>query len=59
MLVMLKNNPEEKRPIEVDTVTGEYYIRIPEWVVNDCNWFEDTEVNFKTDGEELIIKEQS
>ena len=56
---MQKNSAEETHAIEVDTVTGEYYIRIPEWVVNDCNWFEDTEVNFKTDGEELIIKEQS
>ena len=56
---MLKNNPEDKRPIEVDTVSGEYFIRIPEWVINDCNWFEDTEVHFKTDGEELIITEDA
>tara|TARA_B100000212_G_scaffold112117_1_gene83458 strand:- start:670 stop:843 length:174 start_codon:yes stop_codon:yes gene_type:complete len=54
---MLKNNPEDKRPIEVDMVSGEYFVRIPEWVINDCNWFEDTEVHFKTDGEELIITE--
>tara|TARA_B100002051_G_scaffold104690_1_gene99987 strand:- start:350 stop:523 length:174 start_codon:yes stop_codon:yes gene_type:complete len=54
---MLKNDPEDKRPIEVDTVSGEYFIRIPEWVVNDQGWYEDTEVNFKTDGEELIITE--
>jgi len=57
ILVMLKNDPEDKRPIEVDTVSGEYFIRIPEWVVNDQGWYEDTEVNFKTDGEELIITE--
>ena len=54
---MLKNNPEDKRPIEVDTVSGEYYVRIPEWVVNDQGWFEDTELGFKTDGKELIITE--
>jgi len=56
---MQKNNPEDKRPIEVDTVSGEYYVRIPEWVVNDQGWFEDTEVNFKSDGEELIITENA
>ena len=56
---MQKNSAEDKRPIEVDQVTGEYYIKIPEWVVNDQGWFEDTEVNFKTDGGELIIKENA
>jgi hypothetical protein len=55
--IMLKNNPEEKRPIEVDTVSGEYYVRLPEWVVNDQGWYEDTELRFKTDGDELIITE--
>ena len=30
---MQKNNPDEKRPIEVDTVSGEYYVRIPEWIL--------------------------
>ena len=54
---MRKNSAEEKRPIEVDTVAGEYYIRIPEWVINDQDWFEDTELTFKTDGDELIITE--
>ena len=56
---MQKNTPEDLRPIEVDTVSGEYYVRIPEWVVNDQGWFEDTEVNFKSDGEELIITENA
>jgi|TARA_B100000427_G_scaffold28632_1_gene21060 hypothetical protein len=54
---MQKNNAEDKRPIEVDQVTGEYYVRLPEWVVNDQSWFEDSEVTFKTDGDELIITE--
>ena len=54
---MQKNIPDQKRPIEVDTVTGEYYLRIPEWVINDQGWYEDTEVTFKTDGDELIITE--
>mgnify|MGYP001171838497 CR=1 FL=1 len=54
---MQKNSAEDKRPVEVDTVTGEYFLKIPEWVVNDQGWFEDTEVSFKTDGKELIITE--
>ena len=54
---MQKNSTEETYAIEVDTVTGEYLIRIPEWVVNDQGWYEDTELTFKTDGDELIITE--
>jgi len=54
---MQKNNPDEKRPIEIDTVSGEYLIRIPEWIVNDQGWYEDTELGFRIDGDELIIEE--
>jgi|TARA_X000001036_G_scaffold275348_1_gene255677 hypothetical protein len=54
---MQKNIPNQKRPIEIDTATGEYLLRIPEWVINDQGWYEDTEVTFKTDGDELIITE--
>ena len=54
---MQKNNADEKRPIEIDTVSGEYFVRIPEWIVNDQGWYEDTELGFKTDGDELIITE--
>ena len=54
---MQKNIPQQKHPIEIDTATGDYLIRIPEWVINDQNWFEDTELTFKTDGDELIITE--
>ena len=54
---MQKNIPNQKRPIEIDTATGEYLLRIPEWVINDQGWYEDTEVTFKTDGNELIITE--
>ena len=54
---MQKNIPNQKRPIEIDTATGEYLLRVPEWVINDQGWYEDTEVTFKTDGDELIITE--
>jgi len=54
---MQKNNADEKRPIEIDTVSGEYFVRIPEWIINDQGWYEDTELGFKTDGDELIITE--
>jgi hypothetical protein len=55
----MKKNPEEIfTTIEVDSITGEYYAIIPEWIMNDQNWYEGTEINFHTDGGEVIITEQ-
>jgi len=55
--IMQKNSAEETYAIEVDTVTGEYFVRIPEWIVNDQGWFEDTELKFKTDKSLIFIEE--
>jgi len=53
----MKKNPEEIfTAIEVD-VNGEYYAKIPEWIMNDQNWYEGTEIKFHTDGGEVIITE--
>ena len=56
--LMQKNSPENFSPLEVDNVTGEFYVKVPEWVVNDMNWYEDTEVHFKVDGKEVIVTEK-
>jgi len=54
----MKKNPEEIfTTIEVD-VNGEYYAIIPEWIMNDQNWYEGTEIQFHTDGGEVIITEE-
>ncbi len=54
---MRKKSGEEKRPIEVDTITGEYSIKLPEWMVNELSWYEDTEITFNLEGSELILSE--
>jgi len=54
---MRKNFQDERATVEVDTVTGEYLIRIPECIVNDQGWFEDTVLGFKVDGDEIILQE--
>jgi len=54
---MRKNFSELKSAIEVDPVTGEYYIRIPECVINDQGWFEDTVLGWEVEGDEIIITE--
>jgi hypothetical protein len=56
---MKRKSEGEKRPIEVDPITGEYSIKIPEWIVNELSWYEDTEITFNLDGNDIILSEES
>jgi hypothetical protein len=56
---MKKNSGEEIRVIEVDPISGEYYITIPQWIANDLSWYEDTEIKFTLDGNEIILSEKT
>ena len=55
---MLKNFSEIFSTIEVDTVTGEYYTIIPEQVINEMDLYEDTELQWRIESDEIIIKEK-
>ena len=52
---MQKNFQENFGSIEVDDYTNDYYVRIPEWIINEFNWYEGTEINIKVDGDDIII----
>jgi hypothetical protein len=54
---MKKNSGDNIQPLQVDPITGEYYIVIPEWVANELSWYEDTEIQFNLDGDEIILSE--
>ena len=56
---MKKNSGENIQPIKVDPISGEYYITIPEWMMNELSWYEDTEVKFNLDGNEIVISEHT
>jgi hypothetical protein len=56
---MRKKSGNEKRPIEVDPISGEYSKKIPEWMINELSWYEDTEIIFTLDGNELILSEEN
>mgnify|MGYP001293650164 FL=1 len=43
--------------IEVDTVTGRYHITIPEEIVNEFGWYEDSVLKWNIDSNEIIITE--
>jgi len=54
---MKKNSGEEKQTVQVDPISGEYYIVIPEWVANELSWYEDTEIKISVEGDEVILSE--
>ena len=57
--ISMKKNPEEIfGTVETDMVTGEYYTVIPEWIMNEMNWYEGTKINFNIDTDEVIITEK-
>jgi hypothetical protein len=55
---MRKNSGEIFRALQVDPITGEYYLVIPEQLVNDLAWYEDTEIKLELSGTEIILSER-
>ena len=55
---MKKNSAEIFQPLQVDPITGEYYLVIPEQFVNDLSWYEDTEIKIELSGSEIILSEK-
>ena len=55
---MKKNSGKNFEALQVDPITGEYYIVIPEWIVNDLSWYEDSEINFSLEGTDLVLSEK-
>ena len=54
---MKKNSGDIFESVQVDPITGKYFIHIPEQIMNELEWYEDTEVVFSLDGSEVILKE--
>lgn len=54
---MKKNSGENFQPVQVDPITGNYYVIIPEWIANELSWYEDTELKFSVEGDEVILTE--
>ena len=43
--------------VEVDPASDEYYVTIPEWIVNEMGWYEGTDVEWSVENGELLLKE--
>jgi hypothetical protein len=57
-IAMKKNSGDIFEPIEVDPISGDYFIKIPEQIMNELSWYEDTEICFTLDGDEVILSER-
>jgi hypothetical protein len=55
---MKKNSGEIFESVQVDPITGKYFVIIPEQIINELSWYEDTEIKFSLDGEEVILSEK-
>lgn len=56
ILPMEKNRAKNFTTIEVDQVTGEYYVVIPQWVCDEQGWYEGTEVNIEVESDCIVIR---
>lgn len=54
---MKKNSEKNFETIQVDPLSGNYYVIIPEWITNELSWYEDTKIVLNLEGDELILKE--
>ena len=52
---MQKNPRENFTTIEIDPVSGEHYIIIPEWICDEKGWYEGVEVNIEVENGYIVI----
>jgi len=53
---MKKNSAENFTTVEIDPVSGEYVITIPEWICDENGWYEGTEVNIEVENDCIVIR---
>jgi hypothetical protein len=56
---MKKNSGDIFESVQVDPITGQYYVVIPENIMNDLSWYEDTQLKFTVEGNEVILTEHT
>jgi hypothetical protein len=54
---MKKNFGEIFGDVQVDPITGKYFVYLPEEVISELSWYEDTKIQYNIDGGDLIILE--
>ena len=57
MIPSMKKYQDSTSPIAVDPITNEYKITVPEWIVNEFDWYEDTKLVWVVNNEGIHIQE--
>ena len=55
---MEKNSGGQITSIEISNISGEYCAIIPEWIINEMGWYEDTKLSWQIDDDNVIITEE-
>ena len=55
---MQKNSGGQITSIEISNISGEFCAIIPEWIINEMGWYEDTKLSWKIDDDNVIITEE-
>jgi hypothetical protein len=56
---MKKNSGQIFETLQVDPINNEYYIVIPEQLVNELSWYEDSEIFLRVEAGELVLSEKN
>ena len=54
---MQKNRKENFTTVDIDPVSGEYLINIPQWICDEKGWYEGVEVNIEVENDCIIIRD--
>lgn len=54
---MKKNSAEIFDYISIHPITGDYILTIPEQIMNELEWYEDTKIRFTIEGNDVILSE--
>ena len=54
---LMKKYEDSIVPITIDPITNQYQIVVPEWVINEFDWYEDTELVWHVDSIGIHIQE--
>ena len=52
---MKKNFDKIFSTIEIDQATDRYHITVPEEIINEFNWYEDTDLKWNVDGDLIFL----
>ena len=58
-ITLMKKYQDSIVSLNTDPITNEYKITVPEWVVNEFDWYEDTELVWHVDDNGIHIQEIS